>query len=146
MNKKLLLTIVATSAIILGAVLNMRINTPNENRSISLNRIEALSDESWMNDDILFSGLLTNIPIKSFAPQPLQATKHSSYIDVHYLVNLNNIAVQIVNASGQTVYSNTVNLVAGGQLYISLVGLPSGDYTLVFTAANGNSMYGDFEI
>jgi hypothetical protein len=54
--------------------------------------------------------------------------------------------VKIVNASGQIVYSNTVNPVSGGQLYISLAGLPAGDYTILFTAPNGNSIYGDFEI
>ncbi|MDR2651778.1 MAG: DUF3244 domain-containing protein [Prevotellaceae bacterium] len=149
MNKKLLLTVVATSIIIsVGAILNVRLNTQNENHSVVLNKTEALSGESWneWDDYIIFSGLLTNIPIRSLAPQPLQAVKHSSYISVHYLVNLNNIAVQIVNSSGQTVYSNVVNPVAGGQLSISLAGLSSGGYTLVFTSANGGCMHGDFEI
>jgi hypothetical protein len=62
------------------------------------------------------------------------------------LDDLNNISVKIVNTSGQIVYSTNVNPVVEGQLDISLAGLPSGDYTLVFSNANGNSVYGDFEI
>jgi hypothetical protein len=85
--------------------------------------------------------------VKSFAPQPFRVIKHSSYITVNCLISLNfTVTVQIVKASGQTVYSSTVNPVAGGQLNISLASLPAGDYTIVFSAPNGSSMYGDFEI
>jgi hypothetical protein len=91
-------------------------------------------------------GSFAVIPVKSYSATPLRAIKYSSHITVSYLVTLSNITVQIVKASGQTVYSNTVNPVAGGQLNISLASLPAGDYTIVFTAPNGSSMYGDFEI
>jgi hypothetical protein len=147
MNKKLSLTIVAASMTCSVAVLNMRFNTQIENSSISLNKIEALAGEPWEEDDeIDLHGSVVYIPVRSIASKPFQAIKYSSHITVSYLINLNNITVQIVNASGQTVYSNTVNPVAGGQLYISLASLSSGDYTISFTSANGGSMYGDFEI
>jgi hypothetical protein len=147
-RKKLLL--LATGIACAVAVLNMCLNTQNENRQLSMYRIEALSDEWYMDEDdeIDLYGSLGTLPIKSYSPissQPFQAIKHSSHIDVHYSVNLTDINVKVVKASGQTVYSNTVNPVAGGQLYISLSGLPAGDYTIVFTAPNGNSIYGDFE-
>jgi hypothetical protein len=146
MNKKVSLVIVAASIVIVIATLNVHLNACIENPLVLLNEIEALTEESDDDDDdIGLFGSLSVIPLRSFAT-PFQATKHSSYISVNYLVTLTNISVQIVNASGQTVYSNTVNPVAGGQLYISLTGLPAGEYTLSFTGANGGSIYGDFEI
>jgi hypothetical protein len=133
------------------AVLNTRLNTQNENRQLFMYRIEALSGEFDMyeDDEIDLHGSLAVIPAKSYSPissQPFTAIKHSSHINVYYSVNLTNINVKVVKALGQIVYSNTVNPVAGGQLYISLSGLSAGDYTIVFTAPNGNSIYGDFEI
>ncbi|MDR1327568.1 MAG: DUF3244 domain-containing protein [Heliobacteriaceae bacterium] len=145
-RKKLLLP-AAVGIIFAAAVLNMRLNTQNENRGLSINRIEALSGEWWMDEDdeIDLLGSLVVMTVKSYS-QPFQAIKHSSHINVYYSVNLTDINVKLVKASGQTVYSNTVNPIAGGQLYISLSGLSAGDYTIVFTAPNGNSIYGDFEI
>jgi hypothetical protein len=138
--------------IVAGTVVNLRLNTQNSNTNVSLFNIEALTNEADEDDELtpeektmLLHGALSTIPLRSFT-MPFQATKHSSYISVYYLVTLNNISVKIVNASGQIVYSNNVNPVAGGQLYISLAGLPSGDYTITFTSANGGSIYGDFEI
>ncbi|MDR0605912.1 MAG: DUF3244 domain-containing protein [Bacteroidales bacterium] len=148
MNKKLSFGIVTAGMIGGIATMNVRLNTQIDSPSVSLNRIEALTYEySYVDqeDEIDLYGSLAVIPVKSFS-QPFQATKYASYIRVDYLANLTNISVQVVKASGQTVYSNTVNTVAGGQLYISLTGLSSGDYTLMFTAPNGNSVYGDFEI
>jgi hypothetical protein len=146
MNKKLASAIVVAGITFTVAGLNMRLNTQGENRCISLLQIEALSEESSAITDVIeLHGSLIFIPVKSYS-QPFQAIKYSSHINVYYSVNLSNITIQIVKGSGQTVYSNTVNPVAGGQLYISLAGLTSGDYTIVFTAPNGNSIYGYFEI
>jgi hypothetical protein len=146
MNSKKKLVLIATaSTTFIGAILNMSLNSQYENRSVFLGNIEALTVE--YDDDIDLDGSLIWMPTKSISnSQPFQAIKHSSYIQVNYLVNLNNITVRIVNASGGTAYSNTVNPVAGGQLNISLAGLSAGSYTIVFTAPNGSSVYGDFEI
>jgi hypothetical protein len=150
MNKKLSFAVVTGSiVIIIGiAVVNIRLNTQIINPFVSLNRIEALADESSYLDEetiIDLMGSLYDPPVRSFST-PFQVIKHSSHISVYYLVTLNNITVKIVKASGQIVYSNTVNPVAGGQLYIGLTSLPAGDYTLVFSSTNGNCVYGDFEI
>jgi hypothetical protein len=146
------LAIVAGSITFIVAALNTSLNTQkNFCTSLNLSNIESFATESECNcddenDTVALHGSLAVIPIKSYpASQPFQATRYPSYIKVDYLITLSNITVKIVNASGQTVYSNTVNPVAGGQLYISLAGLSSGDYTLVFLALNGNSVYGDFE-
>jgi hypothetical protein len=145
MKKKLTL-IVTASMVIAGMILNMRLNTQKTNVDVLLFNIEALTSElTPEEEEILLHGSLAATPFRSYS-QPLSAIKHSSHITVAYLTSLNNITVQIVNSTGQTVYSNNVNPVAGGQLYISLAGLSSGDYTLVFLAPNGNSIYGDFEI
>jgi hypothetical protein len=147
MKGKLLFVILAGSIFIV-AVINIRLNMQNENHSVFFAKIESLTGEIlWGEEDELdLHGSLASVPIRSLPSTLFQATKHSSYITVNCFVNLNNIAVQIVNASGQTVYSNNVNPVAGRQLYISLAGLPAGDYTLTFTSSNGGCIYGYFEI
>jgi hypothetical protein len=150
MNRKLPFLVIIASISFAIAILNMRLNTQETNANIVLANIEVLTDEltQWERE-ILLEGSLVVIPAKSYSPissQPFTAIKHSSHINVYYSVNLTNINVKVVKALGQTVYSNTVNPVAGGQLYISLSGLSAGDYTIVFTAPNGNSIYGDFEI
>jgi hypothetical protein len=145
---KLASGILTAGIIVTVATLNLCLNTQKATNPFLLSGIEALTFEYTEEEDELdLYGTLTLVPFRS-SSQPFRATKYSSlsHIEVNYLVSLNNITVQIVKSSGQTVYSNTVNTVAGGLLNISLAGLPSGDYTLVFTAPNGCSMYGDFEI
>jgi hypothetical protein len=140
MMKKLLL-IATTGIIFIGALPNMSLNTQYENRSVYLVNIEALTYE-WddEDDDIDLRGSLIWMETKSYpsVSTPFQATKYSSYINVRYLVNPNNIAMQIVRASEGTVYSTNVNSVAGEQLSVSLAGLSSGAYTVVFTDSNGS--------
>ncbi|MDR0602681.1 MAG: DUF3244 domain-containing protein [Bacteroidales bacterium] len=143
---KLTSGILAAGIIVTATTMNLRLNTQKSTNPLLSSGIEALTFEySEEEDEIDMHGTLSLVPFRS-SSQPFQATKYASYIRVNYLANLTNITVQVVKASGQTVYSNTVNTVTGGQLYISLSGLSSGDYTLVFTAPNGNSVYGDFEI
>jgi hypothetical protein len=134
------------------AALNVHLNNQENTSNLSLYSIEVLANElctceqgNGSTDPIFLKGCLTSTGPKSLN-MPFQAIKNPSHIDVYYSVNLTNITVKIVNASGQILYSNNVNPVAGEQLYISLSGLPAGDYTIVFTAPNGNSIYGDFEI
>ncbi|MDR2026383.1 MAG: DUF3244 domain-containing protein, partial [Prevotellaceae bacterium] len=127
MNRKLSFAIVTGSIVIAGATLNIRLNTQVDNPSVSLKHIEAMTYEySYVDeeDEIDLHGSVYWMPVKSYSSTPFRATKYSSHITVYYLVNLSNITVQIVKASGQTVYSNTVNPIAGGQLNISLASLP----------------------
>jgi hypothetical protein len=141
MKKKFTL-IVAIGSIIAVMVLNSRLNTQKINTYALLSNVEALTLE--LSDEekaILLQGSLAVIPI-----EPLRTTKYSSYIDVRYLANLNNITIQIVCASGTTAYSTNVNPVMGGQLSVSLAGLSIGIYTIVFMASNESSIYDDFEI
>jgi hypothetical protein len=146
MKKKMKLIVIVSIVVVAVGVLNLRLSTQKTNTHASLFSIEALTEElSPTEEEILLHGSLILIPVRSYS-QPFNAIKYSSHINVYYSVNLSNITIQIVKGSGQTVYSNTINPTAGGQLYISLAGLTSGDYTIVFTAPNGNSIYGDFEI
>jgi hypothetical protein len=138
-----------------AATLNIHLNRQNNLPSVYLAGIETLASEVIVSDDlfdpIYLEGCLVSPYPKSASYNnnytiPFQATKSSSCINVRYLANLNNITIQIVRASGGTAYSTVVNTVAGGQLPVSLSGLSSGEYTIVFTAPNGSSVYGDFEI
>jgi hypothetical protein len=136
-----------TSLTVTIATLNLYFNTHNTKTNVSLGNIEAVSSElTDIEEDILLQGSLIDRPVRSYSSTPFQAIKSYSHITVYCLMDLNNISVKVVNASGQIVYSTTVNPVAGGQLYIGLTSLPAGDYTLVFSNTNGNCVYGDFEI
>jgi hypothetical protein len=130
------------------AIFNLHLNRQKNIFSVALSGTEVLTGEiDLLDDPIILHGCLAQVAPKSLVVNmPFQAVKSYPYIKVYYLSNLSNITVQIVNASGQTVYANSVNPVAGGHLYISLANLSAGDYTIVFTAPNGNSIYGDFEI
>jgi hypothetical protein len=135
----------------LTAAFNVYLNRQKNTSTVSCgievlaNKLSACEQNGNSSDPIILKGRLTSTAPKSLS-MPFTAIKSYSSINVYYSINLSNITVKIVNASGQIVYSNTVNPVSGGQLYISLAGLPAGDYTILFTAPNGNSIYGDFEI
>jgi hypothetical protein len=154
MNKKLTLAIVTGSITFIVAALNTSLNMQsNSSVSLILNNIESFANNGsecdncdLENDPIALHGSLIDRPVRSYSSTPFHAIKYSSHIAVYYLIDLNNISVKVVNASGQIVYSTNVNPVAGGQLYIGLTSLSSGDYTITFTGTNGNSVYGDFEI
>jgi hypothetical protein len=136
----------------LTAAFNVHLNRQKNTSTVSCG-IEVLAnklsvceqDDDSSTDPVILRGCLSDMDAKSLS-MPFTAIKSYSSINVYYSINLSSITVKIVNASGQIVYSNTVNPVSGGQLYISLSGLPEGDYTILFTAPNGNSIYGDFEI
>jgi hypothetical protein len=146
-GKKLWILIGVAGMTVNIATLNLHLNVQKIRTNVSLVNIEALSRElTDIEEDILLQGSLYYMTVRSYSSTPFQAIKHSSHITVYCLMDLNNISVKVVNASGQIVYSTNVNPVAGGQLDIGFTSLPSGEYTLVFSNANGNSVYGDFEI
>jgi hypothetical protein len=151
MKRKLTLGLVVTLTGVIAAM-NVHLNSQKNASTVSLYSLEVLASElcgcersNGSNDPIFLMGCLS-FPTPRSLSMPFSAINGHSSIEVYYLVNLSNITITIVNASGQTVYSTTVNPATGGQLSISIASLPAGDYTLVFTAPNGNSIYGDFEI
>jgi hypothetical protein len=151
MKRKLTLGLVVTLAGVIAAM-NVHLNRQKNVSSVSLYSIEVLADEQCTceqsndaSNPIYLMGCLSSTAPRSLS-MPFSAIKSQTSIEVYYLVNQNNITIKIVKASGQIVYSNTVNPVAGGQLSISIANLPEGEYTIVFTAPNGNSISGDFEI
>jgi hypothetical protein len=126
----------------------MRLNTQNKSRMSFLTNIEALSgieSSFYVDDEIDLHSSFYIVPVKSIATMPFVVTKNSSFVTVHYLTSLDNIQVKVVKDSGQTVYLNCVNPVAGKLLHISLAGFASGGYTVVFTNAAGNNIYGYFK-
>jgi hypothetical protein len=148
MNRKSLLIVLAGIVFIIAA-LNVSLNITQRNLSTSLKTIESLSNENLYEEYMIYlHGLLATIHTKSYSSSSSQlfdVVKYSSHINVNYLANLNNITVKIINSSGPTVYYNVVNPVYRGQLSISLAGLSSGYYAIVFSNTN-SSVYGNFEI
>lgn len=76
---------------------------------------------------------------------PACATISSSYLTIMYMDDLSNLSIDVVNQSGQTYYSNTVNTVWGGQLSIPVSSWPSGSYT-VYLYHGEYTWYGDFDL
>jgi hypothetical protein len=149
MKKKMVFGILA-AGIIVAMIFNLRLNTQKIISFASLSNIEALSveDDDFLDeeDELELFGRLSTIPLRS-SSTPFRAVKSSPYIVVYYLADLNNIIVRVVSSSGQTVYLNNVNPIAGGQLIINLAGAPSGEYTITFSsAAGGGTVYGTFNI
>jgi hypothetical protein len=96
-------------------------------------------------EDIILQGSLNKSHVKSFT-QPFGITKSSSFVTVYYLSNLNNINVSITDEYGETVYSNIVNPITGGQLLIDIFGWDTGNYTIHFSNSAGGHIWGSFEI
>jgi len=60
-------------------------------------------------------------------------------------MNVGNLLVAITNNTGDAVYNTMVNTSIQNQLFIPLLGLPSGIYTITFSNESGQ-LSGDFEI
>jgi hypothetical protein len=143
MNKKI--SGIVAAGIIAIAALNMRLNTQNIISDPLLVNVEALAIELTAEERaIILHGLLSKATGSSSAP--FSAVNGYSYVKVYYLASLNNITVRVVSSSGQTVYLNNVNPVAGGQLIINLVGAPSGEYIITFSGFDIGTVYGTFNI
>jgi hypothetical protein len=96
-------------------------------------------------EDIILQGSLGKGNVRSLN-RPFDVTKSSSFVTVYYSNNLSNINVEITDEYGQTVYSNTINPIAGSQLLIGIFGWDTGNYTIAFSNSSGGRIYGTFEI
>jgi hypothetical protein len=113
--------------------------------TISTSQGTYFQSEYSQEEEVLLQGsLLTGVLRSSFIP--FEVTKNAYQITVAYLVNLNDISVDILDESGQLVYSDNVNPVAGGQLLINIANWVNGNYTIFFTNSSGKNLYGTFVI
>jgi hypothetical protein len=78
--------------------------------------------------------------------RPIEVSKSAFALTIHYLTHLSNIQVEILNESGQSLYSATVSPVAGDQSFVNLSSWQTGNYTIYFTNNTGGCIYGEFEI
>jgi hypothetical protein len=83
--------------------------------------------------------------IRSFST-PFQVTQSTSFLTVNYLITLSTIHIEIVDESGEAVYSSTVNSVSGSQLFIDTDAWADGNYSIHFTNNAGGHIYAEFEI
>jgi len=96
-------------------------------------------------NDIVLQGTLGTGTLRS-SQQDFIVTVGANYIDISYCKNYANITIEIMDASGQTVYSEKVNPVAGESMTIDISGWAVGSYHISFTNTSGGCVYGDFEV
>ena len=94
---------------------------------------------------VVLSGTLNTGGLRS-SQQDFIVTVSANYIDISYCKNYANITIEIMDASGQTVYSEKVNPVAGESMTIDISGWAVGSYHISFTNTSGGCVYGDFEV
>jgi len=73
-------------------------------------------------------------------------TVDANSINIEYGKDNSNITVEVTAATGQTVYEEEVNPVAGEGLTIDISDWAEGSYHISFTNTSGECIYGDFEV
>jgi hypothetical protein len=118
-----------------------------KSRLCPLNQIEALSSgESSTAEQIELEGDLGKPKIRSFAQQPVQAFVNASYVSVNFMANLGPVVIRIYNGGGGLVFQQSVNASGGQQAFIDIASFSTGNYTITFTNAQNQYMYGGFMI
>ncbi|MFV0330724.1 MAG: DUF3244 domain-containing protein [Dysgonomonas sp.] len=83
---------------------------------------------------------------KSFIIKPIKVTKYLYELNVDFLLNLENIKIQIYDSMGSLVYSNIVDTQTLNQLIIDISYLDNGNYTIRFTNSQDQYLRGNFLI
>lgn len=97
-------------------------------------------------EDVELSGELLSPKTKSFIIQPIKVTKYLYELNVDFLLNLENIKIQIYDSMGSLVYSNIVDTQTLNQLIIDISYLDNGNYTIRFTNSQDQYLRGHFLI
>jgi hypothetical protein len=113
-----------------------------------LNQIEALSngESSTAEEPIVLQGDLGNPKQRSLAQQPVMAFVNAYAVSINFLANLGPIVIHIYNGSGGIVFQQSVNASGGQQTFIDIASFSTGNYTITFTNAQNQYMYGGFMI
>jgi hypothetical protein len=139
--------ILALSAL---SILNWDLAKPDSKLGLfPLTQIEALSEGenlSTVAEQIELEGDLTPNRQRSFAQQPVQAFVNASYVSVNFMANLGPVVIHIYNGSGGLVFQQSVNASGGQQAFINIASFSTGNYTITFTNAQNQYMYGGFAI
>lgn len=101
----------------------------------------AMRDEG--PDEIYLQGEIR--PIGRSQSEPISASHDGSNLYVDFHANLGSLTITICNATGAVVNTETVYAQANDGVQISLSNLPSGNYLVVFSNAQG-SLMGKFNI
>ena len=94
-------------------------------------------------NDIVLRGELK--PIGRSQSEPISASHDGSNLYVDFHADLGSLNITISNATGAAVNTETVYAQANDGVQISLSNLPSGNYLVVFSNAQG-SLMGKFSI
>lgn len=95
------------------------------------------------SDDIDLRGRIEPGEIRKTGPA-ISAVLQENSIKADFNFNMGTVQITIVNETDNTVYSAIVAS-SLGEILIPTSGLPSGNYSIIFVAANGE-MYGDFTL
>lgn len=101
----------------------------------------AMRDEG--PDEIYLQGKIS--PTGRSQTEPISASHDGSNLYVDFHADLGSLTITISNATGAVVNTETVYAQANDGVLISLSNLPSGNYLVVFSNAQG-SLMGKFNI
>ena len=101
----------------------------------------AMRDEG--SDEIYLQGKIP--PIGRSQSEPISASHDDANLYVDFHADLGSLTITISSATGAIVNTETVYAQANGGVQISLSNLPSGNYLVVFSNAQG-SLMGKFSI
>ena len=96
-------------------------------------------------NEVILKGTLSNGLPKSLT-QDFIVTVDANSINVFYLIDYVDIAIEITDESGQLVYFNYVDPETGKNLLIDISNWQEGSYHISFTNNSGGCVYGDFDV
>ena len=95
--------------------------------------------------EILLKGSLYVGQLRSLN-QEISVSLDEGFISIYYWVNYVHITIQITDETGQPVYYNVVDPVAGDSLMIDISDWKEGNYTISFSNSSGGCIIGEFEL
>ena len=97
------------------------------------------------SNDVVLQGQFGTGELRS-STVDFSVTVDANSINIDYWKDYKNITIEILDATGQTVYNNVVDPVAGGSLTIDISDWTEGSYHISFTNTSGGCIYGDFDV
>ena len=95
--------------------------------------------------EVILKGKFSNGIPKSLT-QDFIVTVDANFINIFYLTDYVDIAIEITDESGQLVYFNYVDPETGKNLLIDISNWQEGSYHISFTNNSGGCVYGDFDV
>lgn len=97
-------------------------------------------------DEIELHGDLSQNATRSLQQEPIEATISPTSLNISLANNLGDINIEVTSASGNIMYSSTVNTQTQTSLSIDVSSWNSGSYQIRFVNSSGQYLEGGFDI